>query len=210
MTQEQLIEKLQRDLEFEKGQFEDMYKDFCFYRERVAELTGEHAVLEKAFHALEQEHEQLKADYEELRATLIRERRAHAQGDSLSFLKWKTIEVKKQDMVLVTGHKKGAKNIIIPEVIEGLPVLGVEEEAFADCETLETVDIPDGVRAVADRAFVRCPKLQTVRIPKSVVWMGEDTFFGSLQTAFICEEKSYAYWYAKEKGHQIILPEEDV
>ena len=49
MTQEQLIEKLQRDLEFEKGQFEDMYKDFCFYRERVAELTGEHTALEKAF-----------------------------------------------------------------------------------------------------------------------------------------------------------------
>lgn len=210
MTQEQLIEKLQRDLEWEQGQSQELYKEFCFYRERVAELTGEHAALEKAFHALKEEHEQLKADYEALHATLIRERRAYAQGDSLSYLKWKVIEVKKQNMVLITGHKKGAKNIVIPELIEGLNVLGVEEEAFAACETLESVDIPDGVRAVADRAFVRCPNLSTVRIPKSVVWMGEDTFFGSPQTALICEENSYAYWFAKEKGHEIILPEENV
>lgn len=210
MTQEQLIAKLQSDLEWEKGQFEEVYKEYCFFKERVAELNGEHAALEKAYHALETENEQLKADYAALRTTLIRERRRYAQGDSLSFLKWKTIEVKKQDMVLITGHNEGAKNIVIPEVIDGLPVLGVEEEAFAECDTLETVDIPDGVRAVADRAFVRCQNLKTVRIPASVIWMGEDTFFGSAQAAFICEEGCYAYWYAKEKGHEIILPECDV
>ena len=113
-------------------------------------------------------------------------------------------------MILITGCRADAKNIVIPEIIENLPVLGVEEDAFADCTALESVDIPDGARAVAERAFVRCPNLKTVRIPQSVVWMGEDAFEGSPQTAFICEEKSYAYWFAKEKGHEIIIPEAEV
>lgn len=211
MTQEQLIEKLQNDVEFHKGQFEDLYGEFCFYRERVTELTSEHAALEKAYQVLEEERDALQAQCEELRATLARERRAHAQGNSLAFLQWKQIEVKKQQrMILITDCSEGAKHIVIPEMIDGLPVLGVEEEAFADCESLESVDIPDGARAVAERAFVRCPNLKTVRIPKSVVWMGDDSFDGSPQTAFICAEKSYAYWYAKDKGHAIILPEADV
>ena len=98
MTQEQMIEKLQNDVEFHKGQFEDLYGEFCFYRERVTELTSEHAALEKAYQVLEEERDALQAQCEELRATLARERRAHAQGNSLAFLQWKEIEVKKREM----------------------------------------------------------------------------------------------------------------
>lgn len=207
-TEQQKIAQLESDLQWEREGKAELYEEFKSQRERLAEITDEHAALEKAFSALQQEKDALEQKCELLRATLVRERRERAQGESVRYLQWKETDVKGTVMLLVSGCAAGAKNVVIPETFEGKRVLGVEEGAFAGCETLETVDLPYGVRAVAEHAFSNCPNLKLARIPKSVVWMGEFSFEGSQNAAIACAPGSYAHWFAEFHGHEILPPEE--
>ena len=200
-NEEKKIAELTREVSWEKGQKEEIYREFLNLREELMQLSGEHAALEKAFNALEEEKKALEENCRTLKETLVRERRRFAQGDSMRYLKWKHVDVKGEEMILITGHASGAENLVIPEQIEGCRVLGVEEDAFSSCDTLLSVDLPYGMRAIAERAFANCPNLQNVRIPKSVVWMGEDSFSGSAQANITCAKGSYAQWFAEFHNH---------
>ena len=194
---------LEREIAWMRAQQEELFSEFKQLRENHAALSGEHAALERAYAALESENEALKARCEELRETLVRERREHAKGDSLRYLEFQITPVKGQDMALVVKCKPGAERVVIPETFEGQPVIGVEERAFADHPTLTEVDVPYGVRAIGDFAFENCPNLALVHLPKSVVWMGENSFRGSANAAFACQENSYAHWFAQHHGHEV-------
>lgn len=58
------------------------------------------------------------------------------------------------------------------------PEIIVENGKLIKCATLgETVDIPDGITAIADHAFI-CPKLRSLRIPDSVTELEGSPFNG--------------------------------
>ena len=63
----------------------------------------------------------------------------------------------------------------IPSVINGNSVTTIGESAFADCNSLTSVTIPDSVMTIGDYAFLRC-RLTSVTIPDSVTTIGEHAF----------------------------------
>lgn len=95
---------------------------------------------------------------------------------------------------------KGKAFIKVPREFDGLPVIGIGDNAFFDsgakcivlpdtittigdgafeyCRSLTSIDIPNSVTSIGGTAFAVCDKLQHVTIPNSVVSIGEDAFMG--------------------------------
>ena len=75
--------------------------------------------------------------------------------------------------VSVTALSKPAiytGDIVVPESIvnssnETIPVVGVAANAFADCDMVTSVVLPESVKSIADYAFDGCESLQSIAMP---------------------------------------------
>ena len=69
-------------------------------------------------------------------------------------------------------------DIVIPATYNGIAVTKIADEAFADCETLSSIVIPESVTDIGNHAFDGCSALSSVVIPDSVVKIGVMAFCG--------------------------------
>ena len=67
-------------------------------------------------------------------------------------------------------------NVVIPDAIDGKPVLYIGDSAFAYCSGLTSVTIPNSVTSIGDSAFYHCSGLTSVTIPNSVTSIGDYAF----------------------------------
>ena len=80
----------------------------------------------------------------------------------------------------------GLTSIAIPEVIEfsrsdiniKTKVIGIENEAFINCQSLTTISISNNVTSIGDYAFSGCSSLTSITIPNSVTSIGDYAFSG--------------------------------
>ena len=92
--------------------------------------------------------------------------------------------------ITITGIKGLVTEIEIPAEISGYPVTKIAAEAFyqSDChEILEKVELPDTITNIGKYAFAKCDKLQSIKIPQKVVTLYDSTFSYcfSLRSLFI-------------------------
>ena len=85
----------------------------------------------------------------------------------------KLIFEKIEDGYSVTGYEGMPTFVVIPETYEGLPVTSIGDYAFAYCDSLTSVTIPDSVTSIGNRAFYDCSGLTSVTIPDGVTSIGE-------------------------------------
>lgn len=52
----------------------------------------------------------------------------------------------------------------------------IEEKAFAFCDALTTITLPEKVKTIGNQAFQKCPKLETVTLPESVETISMNAF----------------------------------
>lgn len=79
--------------------------------------------------------------------------------------------------VSVTGCGASATHISIMPEIDGYDVVSIGEEAFANCEALQALTIPDTVTEIGTGAFYGCSALTSLRIPDTVTEIASGTFF---------------------------------
>jgi hypothetical protein len=77
---------------------------------------------------------------------------------------------------LITGYADSNNAVVIPSIINGLPVTGIAPYAFYD-SSLASVTIPDSVIGIGDSAFYECYYLTSVTIPNSVTSIGDSAFY---------------------------------
>ncbi len=96
----------------------------------------------------------------------------------------------KQNCLIETATKllvRGTNNSIIPD--DG-SILSLDDGAFASCNKLVSVTIPDGVRYIGEGSFSNCTELTEIYIPESV-YVGWGAFSGcSKLTDIYCEIES--------------------
>ena len=80
------------------------------------------------------------------------------------------------DEATITGYTGSAKSLVIPSELGGKPVTEIGIFAFALCDSLTEVTIPEGVTSIGNSAFSSCSSLTKVTIPKSVTSIGNDAF----------------------------------
>ena len=94
---------------------------------------------------------------------------------------------KNNNCVIIDKYVGKNTSIIIPAMIENLPVTEIGDSAFKDCKSLKEVEIPNSVIKIGDRAFENCTNLEKVNIPDTVAEIGDNTFENctSLQNIYI-------------------------
>ena len=87
----------------------------------------------------------------------------------------------------VSGYTGTGGNVVIPNSVDGVPVVSIGDLAFHLRSRLTSVTIPSGVTRIGDGAFDGCSSLTNIVIPNSVTRIGRDTFFycGSLTNIII-------------------------
>ena len=85
-----------------------------------------------------------------------------------------------RDGYLVTRLSSGAstaKEIRIPAVHKGKPVVGIKKDTFRDCTELESVTIPSTVREIGENAFYGCYALAAIVFLGSMAeWLSMDRY----------------------------------
>lgn len=80
--------------------------------------------------------------------------------------------------VTVTGYTGGEIVVVIPDTLDGNPVVAIAEKAFAGNGSLKAVSVPDTVTAIGKGAFEGCKAMTSLRTP---VYTCEGApFFGAL------------------------------
>ena len=72
--------------------------------------------------------------------------------------------------VVVGYSKKSAKELIIAETYNGLPVKNIGDRAFNNYGSLTSITIPDSVEFIGDSAFFGCSSLTSVNISDIAAW----------------------------------------
>lgn len=66
--------------------------------------------------------------------------------------------------VQITGCVANAEDLIIPDTIDGLPVVSIRDRAFYYNDFLQSVTIPDSVSSVGSNPFIKCNLLTSIII----------------------------------------------
>ena len=79
--------------------------------------------------------------------------------------------------ITITGYNGTPPSmLVIPSIIDGLPVTIIGNDAFSTELALTGIVIPDSVTTIGDYAFYDCSGLAGVTIPDSVTSIGSSTF----------------------------------
>lgn len=84
-------------------------------------------------------------------------------------------------------------DLVIPDMIDGLPVRKIADDAFAVCQSLTSVSIPSSVREVGAGAFRWCTSLTNVTFAEGVASVGPEAFSNCVKLTSITFPKSLAY-----------------
>ncbi|MGN0488993.1 MAG: leucine-rich repeat protein [Ruminococcus sp.] len=87
--------------------------------------------------------------------------------------KYEILEDGTAKIIEYTGN---AKDLEIPDIIDGYTVTSIGNCAFNYCENLVSVTIPSSVTSIDEMAFILCISLKKVTIPSSVINIGYEAF----------------------------------
>lgn len=70
------------------------------------------------------------------------------------------------------------KNINIPTSYNDVPVIAISDNAFENCNTIETINIPESVEIIGASAFRNCYSLLSITITDNIRFIGSSAFDG--------------------------------
>ena len=92
---------------------------------------------------------------------------------------------------MVSGFNENPSKIVnIPSEHNGLPVLSIANSAFFNNDVIEKVYISLGITTIGADAFSECGSLTSIEIPSSVTDIGNNAFYISTRLTIYCEVSS--------------------
>ncbi|MBQ2793190.1 MAG: leucine-rich repeat protein, partial [Clostridia bacterium] len=81
----------------------------------------------------------------------------------------------KESGVIITAYYGNADTVVIPESINGSPVIGIGAGAFNGCE-MTTLVMGNNIQKIEDGAFKKCTSLSTVYYPDGIYYISNEAF----------------------------------
>ena len=98
-------------------------------------------------------------------------------GDSYTDTSQTTLQyVVDEDHIRITGYTGSAKELVIPDEIEGLPVTIIDAYAFRNCSTLISISIPKSVIEIGNSAFELCSSLTRIYVDENNANFSSDSY----------------------------------
>ncbi len=85
--------------------------------------------------------------------------------------------VNSDDTLTLVSYSGDSSELIIPAVLEGRFVTKIGDQAFRDCSTLKTIELPGSLKFIGHNAFRGCRRLTQITIPNSVNAVGACAFY---------------------------------
>ena len=79
--------------------------------------------------------------------------------------------------IALTKYKGNAKNLVIPETIQGVPVEVID--GFCGNENIKSVVIPSSAKVISSDAFSSCASLEKVTLPEGLLYIDDMAFFAT-------------------------------
>jgi len=79
--------------------------------------------------------------------------------------------------VTIVKYTGPGGDVVIPDTLDGLPVIGIGHNAFESCAALTSVTIPNSVTNIGDSAFNSCTGLTHVALPSGLSCIRNFTFY---------------------------------
>ena len=95
--------------------------------------------------------------------------------------------IAKDDTAHINAYKGNDGDIVIPETLGGVPVVGF---TFENNTTITSVTIPSSVTSIGEGAFIGCSSLTSIEIPNSVTSISDFAFQGCNCLTIYCEAES--------------------
>ena len=106
------------------------------------------------------------------------------------------------------GEEKS--EIIIPESIEGQPVVVIGDNCFEDCEYIEQVVLPESLVYIGYRSFYNCTKLAKIDLPESLTgtagWAFAFTDIAEMELPEEFDYLGYGTFYGCKNLERVALP----
>ena len=186
-----------------QGQLDTLSEDFKAYleTEALSYIEARLALLkDEILSSLEKNYETKGVDVHYIKDTEIEFERA-TEEDADIILNGIYLSSGDEGYVVI-GYEDGISSLVIPESIDGVPVVAIGERAFRDCSTLNgdvvlpksivaiekeafmnadglngRIYFPQSLKVISDRAFYGCQSLQgDLIIPDSVETIGDEAF----------------------------------
>ena len=77
----------------------------------------------------------------------------------------------------LTDAGKTQTELVIPYKINGKEITSIGSQAFVNCTSLTSVNVPNSVTSIGGGAFVYCTSLTSVNVPNSVTSIGNQAFY---------------------------------
>ncbi len=110
------------------------------------------------------------------------------------------------DTLTITSCDKEATEVVLPEYIDGKPVVGIGAYAFEDCKKLLCVKVPNDGESfldyefmgfeIGDQAFSGCTSLKDIDIPHGISMLGHGAFRNCVSLESIYLPRCYISPYA--------------
>jgi len=100
---------------------------------------------------------------------------------------------------IITGYKGPGGSVVVPSMIEGMPVTGIADEAFIDAAGITGLVIPEGVVAIGEKAFARSG-LTEITLPFTLTDIARNAFDGCKIGAAHAPWGSKAFDYCRTNG----------
>ena len=78
--------------------------------------------------------------------------------------------------ITIMGYRGDQSDVVIPDEINGYPVISIRYDCFRELENLRSLKLPANLIEIQWRAVFRCNNLTEIIIPNKVVKIGFDAF----------------------------------
>ena len=86
-----------------------------------------------------------------------------------------TLNDSRDGAITLSYHGK-EKDVLVPDMLDQYPVIGIGEHTFESHDEIETVTLPEGIQMIGNMAFTRCVNLKSIVIPEGVTVLDQMCF----------------------------------
>lgn len=114
----------------------------------------------------------------------------------------------KDGKAVITRYSGSGERVSVPKTMGGYPVSEIGDYAFAYCDTLREIVLPDGLTSIGKYAFEECRNLETIVLPDTITSIEDNSFEEyNINLVAIVSRGSYAEQYCQ--GHDLLYQYED-